>query len=180
MKRVIEFIPDELNEIVDYQEIGNAIDQYHANKIAQLQQLKLNQDILSADEKTIAKLEQRMGIIPKSGETLDERRYRCWIHQTTHTPFTEQWLRHWLKDFIGEENYRLDFNYEARTFLLKLSLSNAVNYESVAALLDEVVPTKIMYVISYLFNDWQEVYDKYNWESISQWTWEDVYSNDSF
>ena len=180
MKKIIEFIPGELNEIVDYQEIGNAIDQYHADKIAQLQQLKLNQDILSADEETIAKLEKRMGIIPRASESLEERRYRCWIKQTAHTPFTEQWLRHWLRDFIGYDNYDLDFNYEARTFILKITLSNQSNYEAIALLLDEVVPTKIQYLLTYLYNTWQDAYENHNWEDISNYTWEQAIKNEDF
>ena len=89
-------------------------------------------------------------------------------------------MRHWLRDFIGDDNYDLDFNYEARTFILKITLSNQSNYEAIALLLDEVVPTKIQYLLTYLYNTWQDAYENHNWEDVSNYTWEQVIKNEDF
>ena len=175
MKNIIEFIPSERQNIIDYQEIGKAVDAYYEEKIAQLRQIKLNTDVLEADEKTIEKLEKRMNIIPTSSASLEERRYKCWIKQTAHSPFTEQWMRHWLREFIGDDNYSLVFDYEAGTSILKMTLKNESNYDAIAAMLDEVVPAHIQYIITYLFNTWQNVKDRGTWQDIKDFgTWEDV------
>lgn len=180
MKKTIEFIPYELQNVIDYQEIGNAIDNYCDIKLAELEQIKRNRNIFTADEETIKQYEILLNIVPEASATLDERRYAIWLKLITKIPYSEQWLRHWLTKLLGRENYSLTFDYSNYSFILKIGLNNTYNYNKIVEMLDTIVPAHINYIVTYLYNDWQEAYEKYDWETISNWTWEDVLRNENF
>ena len=180
MKQIIEYIPYELQGVKDYQEISKAMGNYCQIKFDELDQLAKNRNILTSDEDTIKQYEEMLGIIPKTDATLDDRRYAIWLKMNSKIPYTEQWLRHWLTNLLGADNYRLTFNYGSYSFLLKIALSNANKYDTVVNMLDAIVPAHLNYIITYLYNTWEEGYSNYNWETAKQWTWEDALKNENF
>ena len=175
MKRIIEYIPYELQGIIDYQEIANAVDNYYSIKIDELEQLKNNRNILKCDEETIRYYESILNITPKSDATLDERRFTIWLKMNNKIPYSEQWLRHWLTNILGIGNYDLTFDYADYSFILKISLSNQNKFDTVVALLDTIVPAHIAYTITYLYNTWELVFNKGTWNDIKEFgTWNDI------
>ena len=175
MKRTIEYIPYEMQGIIDYQEIANAVDNYYSIKADELEQLKNNRNILKSDEETIRYYEELLNIIPKSDETLDERRFAIWLKMNNKIPYSEQWLRHWLTSILGIDNYKLTFNYADYSFILRISLSSQNKFDIVSAMLDTIVPAHIAYIIAYLYNTWEEVKNKGTWNDIKEFgTWNDI------
>ena len=175
MKKIIEYIPYELQDIVDYQEIANAVENYYLLKVDELEKLKDNINILKCDEATVIYFENLLDIIPKSDATLDERRYSIWLKMNSKIPYTEQWLRHWLTNILGDNNYKLEFDYGDYSFILKMTLSSQNKFDTVVAMLDTVVPAHINYIVTYLYNTWEQVYNKGTWQDILDFgTWNDV------
>ena len=181
MRKVIDYIPYELQNVKDYQQISIALESYFDEKNAEIDQLNNNRNILTSDEETIKMYENILNIVPTSDETLDERRYAIWLKMTAKLPYTEQWLRHWLTDLLGKNNYELTFDYNGYSFLLKISLSNKHNFNAVTNLLDTITPAHINYIITYLYNSWEQVKNKGTWQDIKNFgTWEDVLMSESF
>lgn len=154
--QVMDFIPIEHSDKLDYQQIGVAVDNNIDNLIAKVGQMKLNMCPLTADEETIAKAEKRYGITPTSSATLNQRRYAVWVRRTTKVPYTDQWLRHWLKGTLSID-FQLIMSPSTHTFILYLAVEDENNFESVSALLDEVVPTHIGFIITYLYNTYGDI-----------------------
>ena len=180
MSRIIDDIPYELQGVKDYQQIGLAVDSYAELLFEELEQINKNRNILTADDDTIKMYEEILDIIPQADATLEERRYAIWLRMTSKIPYTEQWLRHWLNNLLGKNNYLLVFDYANYSFILKITLSDSKNFDSIVAMLDTIVPAHINYIVTYLYNTWEEAYEKYNWETMNHWTWEDVLSNENF
>ena len=174
MRKIIEYLPPKMQEIIDYIEISNAIEAYYDKLCADLQQLKLNTEYLTMDEESVIKHEKELGIVPSATATLSERRYNIWLQYTTETPYTEQWLRQWLNRMAGQDNYKLDFMYNQYKFILKLTLSNEKNFEAINTLLNAVVPAHILYILTYLYNTWSEVLNIGIWENVKKYTWEEI------
>ena len=149
MRKVIDYIPYELQKVKDYQQISIALESYFDDKNAEIDQLNKNRNILTANEETIKKYEELLNIIPSSDATLDERRYAIWIKMTTKIPYTEQWLRHWLTELLGNKGYALYFKYYDYSFLLIVFLRSKKNFSAIGGMLDAIVPAHINYLITY-------------------------------
>ena len=143
MKKIIEYIPYELQGIIDYQEIANAIESYYSIKIDELEQIKKNRNIFKCDEETIIYYETLLNIIPKSDATLDERRFAIWLKMNNKIPYSEQWLRHWLNGLVGSKNYELVFNYANYSGTLRVTSPSENNYNSIVTMLDLIMPAHI-------------------------------------
>lgn len=175
MSRIIDDIPYELQGVKDYQQIGLAVDSYTDTLFEELEQINKNRNILTADEDTIKMYEEILAIIPQADATLEERRYAIWLRMTSKIPYTEQWLRHWLNNLLGKDNYALVFDYANYSFTLKITLSDSKNFESIVTMLDTIVPAHINYIVTYLYNNWQQVKNRGTWQDIKDFgTWNDV------
>ena len=175
MNRIIDDIPYELQGVKDYQQIGLAVDSYTESLFEELEQINKNRNILTADDDTVKMYEEILVITPQSDATLEERRYAIWLKMTSKIPYTEQWLRHWLNNLLGKDNYSLVFDYANYSFTLKITLSDSKNFDSIVAMLDTIVPAHINYIVTYLFNTWQQVKNRGTWQDIKDFgTWEDI------
>ncbi|MBR1844278.1 MAG: DUF2313 domain-containing protein [Lachnospiraceae bacterium] len=148
MSKIIDHIPYELQDVVDYQQISLAIESYLATIENKLDRLNDNLNILTADEDTIKMLEELLEIIPPSGASLEERRKAVWTKALTKIPYTEQWLRHWLKN-ITNDNYIIVFNYANYSFNVIITINSPYIFDCVVRTLDIIVPAHINFIISY-------------------------------
>ena len=108
LRKIIEWLPPKLQEVIDYQEISNAFEFKYDEESEYLDRLKDNTNLLKMDEETTKYYEDMLGIEPSATATLEERRYTIWLKKTLKTPYTEQWLRHWLDNLLGENKYKLN------------------------------------------------------------------------
>ena len=174
LRKIIEWLPPKLQEVIDYQEISEAFENKYNEQLQSIERMKDNTNLLKMDEETIKYYENMLGIEPSATATLEERRYTIWLKKTLKTPYTEQWLRHWLDNLLGKNKYKLNMTFQ-KHLILQIALSNEKNFESVKQLLETVVPAHISFMIGYLYNTYGEIKSKsYTYASLKSMTYKEI------
>jgi hypothetical protein len=70
-----------------------------------------DQFLLTATDYGIKRWERMLKIYPKDTDGLEMRRARVLAMLRLKLPFTIRWLRAWLTELCGPDNYRLELNY---------------------------------------------------------------------
>lgn len=110
----------------------------------ELERLKINQYILTADELGIAQLEKQFDIIPDlSTEDLAFRRQRLLNRNTTKPPFTLEYLEDKLAELITDGSHKVVMDYPKYALDVEIGLDNAQLYNEIALTVDTIKPANI-------------------------------------
>ena len=110
----------------------------------ELERLKINQHILTADELGITQLEKQFDIIPDlSLEDLEFRRQRLLNRNTTKPPFTLEYLEDKLAELITDGSHKVVMDYPHYALDVEIGLDNAQLYNEIALTVDTIKPANI-------------------------------------
>lgn len=88
----------------------------------------------------IKRWEKIMSIVPKSNETLEDRRFRIFSKYISKLPYSEKFLRNWLDNIVGEGNYELTINNSTYNIHLESDARNQDWFEEVHSFVSSVKP----------------------------------------
>ena len=112
--------------------------------IYELERLKIDQFILTADELGISQLEKQFDIIPElSLEDLEFRRQRLLNRNTTKPPFTLEYLEDKLAELITDGSHKVVMDYPQYALDVEIGLDNAQLYNEIALTIDTIKPANI-------------------------------------
>lgn len=132
---------------LEAQYISQATDKLFAGFFAELNRLKINQYILTADELGISELEKGFNIIPNTAaEDLEFRRARLLNRNTTKPPFTLKYLKHKLDDILGAGNYSTQVDYPNYTLTVECSARDANWFTEITIVVGQIIPANIIYI----------------------------------
>lgn len=109
--QLLEYWPPVLREIREFREIASA-EQPEAESAADAV-FGLADELFmdSMGERSIERWEKILNLVPDAeNERLEERRQRVVNVYNTQIPFTGLWLKNWLNEVAGKENYVLDLD----------------------------------------------------------------------
>ena len=110
----------------------------------ELERLKIDQYILTADELGISQLEKQFDIIPDlSTEDLAFRRQRLLNRNTTKPPFTLEYLENKLAELITDGSHKVVMDYPHYALDVEIGLDNAQLYNEIALTIDTIKPANI-------------------------------------
>ena len=116
-----------------------------------------NQFISTAGNIGLSRWEEILDITPKGTDTLDDRRFRILTRINEELPYTLPQLRVILEALCGDGNYSATIEEGTYILVVKIGLAAKKNFDSVAAMLDRVVPQNILYELSQLYNTHAEL-----------------------
>lgn len=107
-----------------------------------------NMFIETADEAGIEQFERLMGITPESDASLEVRRFNVQSNWREDVPYTAGELENLLSDMVGKGNYGVAINYDDYEVTVKLGLGQEAMVDTVAELLEQVVPVNMIITIT--------------------------------
>lgn len=111
----------------------------------ELERLKVNQYILTADELGISQLEKEFDIVPDyTIEDLEFRRQRLLNRNTTKPPFTLEYLHERLDALIQEGSYKINMDYPNYAMDLEIGMDHAQMYQEIAFTVGNMKPANIL------------------------------------
>lgn len=124
--------------------IRQALEKMLGGFFYELERLKINQYILTADELGITQLEKQFDIIPDlSMEDLAFRRQRLLNRNTTKPPFTLEYLEDKLAELITDGSHKVVMDYPKYALDVEIGLDNAQLYNEIALTIDTIKPANI-------------------------------------
>ena len=124
--------------------IRQALEKMLGGFFYELERLKINQYILTADELGITQLEKQFDIIPDlSMEDLAFRRQRLLNRNTTKPPFTLEYLEDKLAELITDGSHKVVMDYPHYALDVEIGLDNAQLYNEIALTVDTIKPANI-------------------------------------
>lgn len=142
--RLIGYLPDYLSELREMKAVFSAEDPEFCELQKAVREVRGAGFIEYCGERFLARFEDMLGIIPRRGEGLDERRQRVIIRWNESPPYTVGALEKKLALFCGEGNFSVSVDCER--FLLNVEVgvfSNGVLLE-IERLLARIVPANIV------------------------------------
>lgn len=144
-----EFVPDLYDNVREFEVLFEVEDKLIGHIDQQINQIKSNQWIQTADEQTIGFHEQLLGILANPElEDLTFRRQRILNRLQSMPPFTVPYLRDHLDRIFGVDNYALIVNYEDYQIVLESSSDNANWFQEANIIINKIKPANIVYIQS--------------------------------
>jgi hypothetical protein len=144
-----EFVPDLYDNVREFEVLFEVEEKLIGHIDQQINQIKSNQWIQTADEQTIGFHEQLLGILANPEiEDLTFRRQRILNRLQSMPPFTVPYLRDHLDRIFGADNYALIVNYEDYQIVLESSSDNANWFQEANIIINKIKPANIVYIQS--------------------------------
>lgn len=142
MVDLMTVLPEYFRPVMEFQQLmkadGAALEDLENN----MQHIRQNFYIQTADEKTLAQWEKWFHMIPQPGDTLDYRRQRLLQKYNTIVPFSIEFLRNQLRELFGKE-YSMQANPVESTLVISVTSSRYGAVDLLYDLLWDVVPAHV-------------------------------------
>ncbi|MEB5918202.1 YmfQ family protein [Enterococcus innesii] len=147
-----ELLPDYYDGVREFEVLFAVEDALVDQVDQQIQRVKANQWIQTADEQTIVFHEQLLGILANPEvEDLTFRRQRILHRLQSMPPFTVPYLRDHLNRLFGRGNYLLVVDHENYRMVLESSVENANWFQEANTIIDKIKPANLVYIQSPTF-----------------------------
>ena len=100
---LMQILPEYFREILEFRELMKTDQAVLAELEANIEQIRKNSYIQTADESTLTQKEALFDIFASPGETIEYRRQRLLQKYNTIVPFSIDFLRDQLKELFGED-----------------------------------------------------------------------------
>lgn len=147
-----EYLPDYFRRYKDIEQIMNTESIELQNIRASHRITTDNRFISDCSEEGLKRYEKILGITPKGNETKEERRFRILARWNTTMPYNYVYFLKQLDMLCGSSGYRARMDFEKQTLTVKVELISKSMVDSVAAMLDAVLPCNILYSVELLYN----------------------------
>ena len=124
-----------------------------------------------ADEYACYRWESILGIIAPDDMTLRDRQFNIYTKLYQSTPYTYNRLEDMLSEFVEPTNYTMTRDVSSKTIEVKISLKSRFMAESVAELLDRIVPADMILNVIIIYTTYNDI-SQYTHNELS------VYTND--
>lgn len=104
-RRLIEYLPPVLREVLEFQAINNANEPEISIAWDALALLLANQFLDTATEAGVRVWERELRIFPKDTDTLAGRKARIKAMWNLELPYTLPWLKNWLTSICGPQGH---------------------------------------------------------------------------
>lgn len=168
-----EYLPEVLKDVREMRAIMEA-ETPEVQAIWQACEDCMNDQFLSeATQNGIARREKMLGILPSSGDTLEDRRLRLKSWYAQNIPYTRRGLSSLLESLCGAGGYTLSIITSTHTVRVKVDLVVKKQKEIIEDLLERVLPLEMAFTVELLYNTWEMV-KSYTWGAVSLLTWKEL------
>lgn len=129
--------------------------------------------IKTARENRVKGMEEELGIVPLSTDTLDDRRFRILTKINDDPPYNQYYIEKKLTALLGEGGYTI--NIKNKIMTCTLELMNKSNLNAVIDMLEELVSLDIIINVTLFYNKWSRILAAKNtWGNVVQYTWKEI------
>lgn len=157
-RKLIEYLPEFLRDIKEYEAILTLAEQPEMVALWEAEENALNdQFIEDATENGVSRWEKILRIVPKSTQSLDERKFSILTRMNEQLPYTMTSLKQRLEALCGKDGYSVEL--ETNKFILKVRIALAAknNYKDVSAMLEQIVPANMIIDMNLMYNQHQTI-----------------------
>ncbi|MCI8876485.1 MAG: DUF2313 domain-containing protein [Lachnospiraceae bacterium] len=147
-----EYLPEYFRQFKDIEQVMDTESIELQNIRASHRTIKDNRFIIDCNEDGLNRYEKILGITPKGNETKEKRRFRLLVRWNTAMPYNFVYLLKQLDMLCGGLGYRASMDFKNQTLAVKVELVSKSMVDSVAAMLDAVLPCNILYSVELLYN----------------------------
>ena len=140
-------LPEMLKPIQDLKALCNQygveLERLYSNILEMLD----DQFIITASESVVSKWEERLQIVPKATDTIEERRFRVLTKINDKPPYTFKYVENKLAEFCGRDNFRLILDPELYALSVQLSADSISNTETISLWLKQLIPANLTFTV---------------------------------
>ena len=153
MVDLMMILPEYFRPVLEFKELmrtdGAELDNLESN----IQKLRDNFYIQTADEKSIALMEKQFSIVAKPGETIEYRRQRLLSKYNTIVPFSIGFLRDRLQELFSSD-YTMQVSSGECTITISVTSSRYGAVDLLYDLLWDIVPAHIKIIANQQVNNY--------------------------
>lgn len=177
MRNLIHYLPQYMQEYSEIQKIMEA-EQPEINLMWQdVNKVWANQFLLDATIDGVERWENMLHILPKSTDTLDERKFRILSLWNQELPYTYRKLEEILTTLCGAEGYSIVLDTDNYYIQVILALDNISNVEAVENLLHKMIPVNMTSEVSIMYNI-HDTFIPFTHSALHNFTHEELRSDD--
>lgn len=152
MRKFIEYLPDELKRYLEYQKIGDSVDEGFEELRLASEVVLDNSFISLLDDYGCTRWEKMLKLHRLTDDTLEDRRLRILTKFLNQLPYTERRLYEMLESICGKGNFTLDVDIVEERVTVRLDLGVKSQFVSVYNLLEGVVPLNLLLTVELIYN----------------------------
>lgn len=149
LNRLLPAVTDKSKDIISVMDAENI--EFNALWLALCDILK-NGFISTAADYGLTQWESILDIVPKVDDSLDDRRFRILTYLKGNRPYTYEKLCEMLDELCGADGYKLDLDTNAYSIVVKVNLGVKSQRDSVAELMERIVPKNLLLTVTLNYN----------------------------
>lgn len=143
MNQLLSYVPPVLWDVLEFQLLTEAAQVAFDRLSKETGSLLGSSFFDDADEVGVQRYETLLGLLPRTGDTLETRRFRVKAKFNEQLPFTYRTLEQQLTALCGADGFTLELNGNQFLLAVQVDLLAKQNFQSVAELLERVVPANL-------------------------------------
>lgn len=169
-RKLIDYLPEFLKEVREYKAILTDGAEPEMVELYQATENALNdQFIQSASENTVSRYEKMLKIVPKSTQSLDDRKFTISTRMNEQLPYTLTSLKQRLETLCGKDKYSVELDADNFTLKVRVALTARNNYDAVCDMLEKIVPVNMIIDTSLMYNQ-HSLLRSYKHEQLKSYT----------
>lgn len=171
-RELIEYLPEFMREYREIKVICEKEQKQIESLWREVEKIWDNQFIETADERTITKWEQMLGVHVGDTWTLDDRRNKILSIITEQRPYTDETINIMLKSIFGEGNYKIEYRNPLE-MLISVSFNSKNEIKNINDMLDRILPANLIWNVD-IFHNKYSLLLSYTHEQLGSYTHEQL------
>ncbi len=146
-KGYLTYLPPIFSEIREFRALGRVIDSFIGEAYEDINGMITGFFVNTAEGEWLHRHEKQYGVMPKSSETEDERRFRLMTMTAGELPFTMRNLKRKLAVLCGEGNYTATADASKCTLKVTVSLQSEEKAALLYDMLRRITPANLTLTI---------------------------------
>lgn len=173
-RKLIDYLPIAERNVAEFEAILTTAEQPELSTLWDaIYNAQNDQFIVDATEYGVSRWEKILGIVPKSTDSLDVRRFSVLTRINEQLPFTLTTLKEQLKTLCGEDGYEVKLDATNYILSVRIALTVRSSFEDVELLLKRIVPANLVVDLSLKYNQHNAI-SAYTHEGLRNFTHEQL------
>lgn len=162
-RKLIDYLPEFLRDVMEFDAVLTLGIQPDISELFDATETAMNDQFIdTATEYGISRWEKMLKIIPKSGQTLDDRRFTIKTRLTEQPPYTLRVLKQKLAVLCNDPNgYSVEVDSDNFIFKIRVALTSRTAFDDVCELVERLVPMNMIIDASLMYNQ-HKLYNNVN------------------
>lgn len=149
---ILSYLPPVLHEIKELIQIANIENPVLECLWQEIENTLNNQFVITANEKGASRYEKMLKINVPGTDSLETRKFRILTRFQEQAPYTNRVLKKLLNSLLGQGQYELKRDVEAKTLSVKIELTVKGQFDAVVVMLERITPQNMVLSVELRYN----------------------------